>query len=218
MPTKVSGIVHDYNSSLTGGSQSEFVAQLQHDAEAIGKSTSRLENLAKKCLVGYGQMDVSEGEVQIRFGKWNYRPLNTTEGNRLYDSMISNGIQRFRLEHAIPLVVPPEYVDPESLSMDSLLGDQLPKVRWTAAGLKAGNVEAAGGRHRKYAVQRFRGKLESDAARAHKQAEALKKRGETSDRYLQALERAKEKDKMAGESSNWMVSVYDLGKPTAKDQ
>jgi hypothetical protein len=99
--------------------------------KALGLKKMQVETLLKQCLIGYGKMDIAEEPVKLKFGVYNYRPLSVMQGNLIYSSMVTQGVQRFSVENAIPLIILRGYVDETSLMKDAELLDKLPVVKWT---------------------------------------------------------------------------------------
>lgn len=153
-------------------------------------------------------MDIVGGPVKLVFGKYNYRPLNESEGNKLYDSMIRNGIQRYKVEHAIPIVVPEGFINPSSLTTSPNLGERLPVIEWEPLALEHGSVIAAGGRHRHYALQRYHKGVTASAEELRKKDCRMRKNEQDYRSLKQSLQGIEQRAQVAG---CWIVAVYQEG-------
>jgi hypothetical protein len=182
------------------------VTEVWAEAEQLGRADSQLESLRLKALIGFAQMDIVAGPVKLVFGRYNFRPLNEEEGNKLYQCMIQRGFQRTKVDHAIPLVIPHGFIDPSSFTTNPNAGETLPEVKWTEAALTQKNVIAAGGRHRHYAVQRFLKQTQSYAEDLQKKIDI--KKGSSPE--LQGL--MEEAKKMTHAAPRWIVALYQQGK------
>jgi hypothetical protein len=114
-------------------------------AEKKGKEEHQIDMLTRQTFLGYTQMDIIAGPIKLRFGKYNYHPLNEKEGDKLYNSMIEHGVQRFKVDNAIPIIVPESYIEVEDLTDDEHANEDLPDIQWTDKVKKAGYVIAPGG-------------------------------------------------------------------------
>jgi hypothetical protein len=158
-------------------------------------------------------MDIVEGPVRLRFGLYNYRPLSITEGNKLYTSLMEHGVQRFLSENAIPIIVPPNFVDPATITEDENAGETLPDIKWTEEALMAKEVIAPAGRHRHYAVQKIRMSAAERFAGAQKVAEKAlaKAKGIQTTAVTNAQGKEEAVRRNLEESSKWMVILYNKG-------
>jgi hypothetical protein len=184
--------------------------QERQAVEALGLKKTQVETLSKQCLIGYGKMDIVEGPVKLKFGVYNYRPLSVTQGNLIYSSMVTQGVQRFSVENAIPLIIPRGYVDETSLMKDAELLDKLPVVKWTEEATGAKEVVAAGGRHRLYTVQKLRNAADVTLKKAVKESTSGKK--EKPDHVKAALVRQlADTHALLQTLLMWMVGLYNEG-------
>ena len=178
----------------------------------MGDEELQKELSARTCLMGVVKMNIKKDVVELLFGTWNYQALNTTEGNRLYDSMMENGIQRYRLKHTILIIMPVDLVEKESLNKNEQFQceDELPMIQWTAKVKEAKIIQAVGGRHRQYVVKCIQEKLEVEAVRVWKQAAQVgKKAGLESERHQMMKVDVMEADKKVEDSLLWLVKVYN---------
>ncbi|KAF9235313.1 hypothetical protein BU15DRAFT_78143 [Melanogaster broomeanus] len=103
-------------------------AQLDDKVQA----NKKLEDQARKVVIGYARFDVLEHRGQIRFGKWNLRPVQRGQVNGLIQSFLVNGADWFSVKHAIPLVVEKESVKAGTYVVNPDGGDELPVMEIAA--------------------------------------------------------------------------------------
>jgi hypothetical protein len=160
-------------------------------------------------------MNIIRGNVLLRFGQYNYRPLNIGEGKKLYLSMLENGIQRFDVKNAIPLIVKKSYVDLDTLTIDTRpQSANFKEIEWTTAAQSAGlcKVIAPGGRHRHFAVQTYCEPMKRDFDRLEGiQVAVAMKHEPTTAKYLGAKAKKELSEKVYHDAALWLVSVYDEG-------
>ena len=117
----------------------------------------KLEDRVEKALLGYARMDVLERE--LTFGTWNSRHLNDLEKKLLLESFNINGLRRFEIQYAIPIVVPKHAVVLSSLARRANIETELPDgshlniLEFTQDAPDA--ILAAGGRHRVAALKEW---------------------------------------------------------------
>ncbi|KAF9236573.1 hypothetical protein BU15DRAFT_63926 [Melanogaster broomeanus] len=90
------------------------------------KAQKKLEERASQVVLGYAQFDVLAHREKIVFGKWNLQPVERTQVTGLVQSFLVNGIDRFNVKHAIPLVVEKEALKAGTYTMGDEMGDELP--------------------------------------------------------------------------------------------
>jgi hypothetical protein len=110
-----------------------------------GDSMMEMEAAMNQCLMGYAQINILTMKPKLKFGVYNYRPLDVSESDKIFRSMIEHGIQRFMVENAIPLVVPSEWVDSSKLTDKVDSGMNLLKLMFTDEGSAQNEVIVAGG-------------------------------------------------------------------------
>jgi hypothetical protein len=155
--------------------------------------------LTKAALLGYAKVDFLA--LQVRFGRWNSRRVDTAEVRRVADSMrTGRGIIRYLTKTMVPLVVRPDEIDRAALSQNEGTGaDDLPFL----SVLKSDSVIlAAGGQHRRLALELLREDL-------RKEINGLTRGPNGQDEEVQR--RVKElKGDLVG-LGFWGVAVYDFG-------
>jgi hypothetical protein len=167
------------------------------------------------CLLGHAKMDILCGDVRLQFGKYNYRPLHTGEGRKLYLSMLENGIQRFDVKNAIPLIAKREYVNLDVLSTDARPSPAtLKEVEWTELATTKGfnKIIAPGGRHWHFTLQTYCEPMKRDFDRLERiQLNVSKKVAPDSAKYLGAKMKTNLAEKAYHNAALWIVSIYDEG-------
>ncbi|KAF8125067.1 hypothetical protein EV363DRAFT_1105774, partial [Boletus edulis] len=188
-----------------------------------------LEEKARGALIGYAQTDIIKRNLV--FGKYNRRDLNAQEKRSLLDSFNQNGLDRFGINHVVPLIVDKALVDETTIVTLTAFqetkrdGSHLPFLRLKGDEVvKNGSptfgphILAAGGRHRRHALMDWLKQRESMAAAATKTVNDLTKKASkdgdeedaVSEEQIEAaevqLEYAKRLLNMGG---LWIVSIYD---------
>ncbi|KAG9308144.1 hypothetical protein JVU11DRAFT_12446 [Chiua virens] len=132
-------------------------------SEATGLDTTleeyyNLEEQGRHAFLGYARTDLLERH--FTFGSYNPRPLNNGEMRNLLDSFNNNGLDRFSIRSAIPIILPSDVVDTSTLKKDIAIdsidrhGSHLSMLRltWDDDGETSNDIIAAGGRHRHAAL------------------------------------------------------------------
>ena len=73
------------------------------------KNFNSLQQKAQNALIGYARTDIIRRELV--FGTYNQQQLNNVEKKTLLDSFNENGLDRFNVNHAIPLILSVASVD-----------------------------------------------------------------------------------------------------------
>ncbi|KAF9231039.1 hypothetical protein BU15DRAFT_82890 [Melanogaster broomeanus] len=190
-------------------------AQLDDKVQA----NKKLEDQARKAVIGYARFDVLEHRGQIRFGKWNLRPVQRGQVNGLIQSFLVNGADRFSLKHAIPLVVEKESVKVGTYVVNPDGGDELPVMEIAAGHVGTWGADAAGGQHRVEALEGWVTRLKVESAALKKETAALSEANmETmDDGEIEEHNKVRKPKKDALESylaygGQWMVILYDADK------
>ena len=197
------------------------------------KNFNSLQQKAQNALIGYARTDVIGRE--LAFGTYNQRQLNNVEKKTLLDSFNENGLDRFNVNHAIPLILSAASVDKSTVTKLSSItfenvkpdGSHLPLLRLRTDPPADANgvvnfkdlpkILAAGGRHRCAALDEWiaqRQALVSRAAKALREMQAREKSTEDApteeelSRAQEALDHAMGLVKMGG---SWIVALYDEG-------
>jgi len=127
-----------------------------NEASKLANDLHIAEQMTQRCLLGYCQANILGNTIRLTFGKYNYRPLNITEGDKNYKSMLDNGIQRYLTNAMISILVDKTWIQMDSLTDKSDAGSQLPSFRWSESHKTNREVIAPGGRHRYHTVGRIR--------------------------------------------------------------
>ncbi|KAF8122102.1 hypothetical protein EV363DRAFT_1183630 [Boletus edulis] len=196
-----------------------------------------LEEKARGALIGYARTDIVKRNLV--FGKYNKRDLNQQEKRTLLESFNQNGLDRFRFNHVVPLIVDKTLLDETTVVKLSSLqdakrdGTHLPilKLKGDETVKNAGSdkevfgpqVVAAGGRHRRYALVEWLKQREGTvAASASRALNELKKRSVKGDdddddpMNNDQLETAEAHliyiQSLLNMGGSWIVSIYDKEK------
>jgi hypothetical protein len=195
-----------------------------------------LQEKSHKALIGYAKTDIIRRNLV--FGKYNKRSLKPEENRSILDSFNQNGLDRFNINHAIPLVVKKNVVIDDSVVPLSALtfeqlkvdGSHLPILRFVGDPpaddngfvdeSKGLNVVAVGGRHRRAALTdwvKFKKTLAQSERKTLKELEARGKAiGDVEDPQLvdeiqAARTRVKHAQGLVDTNGAWIVTVYDAG-------
>lgn len=178
-----------------------------------------LEEKGRSAFLGYARMDILKRD--FKFGLYNPRPLNHVEMRNILDSFNNNGLDRFSIRSAIPIIIPAEMVDlatvKKDIAMDSIdrHGSHLPllSVTWDDDEQEHGII-AAGGRHRRAALAEWIKQKESQTRKAKSMWQSLKNRKDDpvplQDEVAEAKVKYEVNQAMLNLHGMWIVAVYDL--------
>jgi hypothetical protein len=155
------------------------------------------------------------GDVQPEFGLYNIRPIKDSEVKKLKESFTKVGIQRFKSENSIPLIIPADFFDVESVSPKSDAGSGLPHIVWTDKAREVTKVVAAGGQHRRQALSEWReaSKARHEQLMREEKKQLGKKKSEGGDAKLEEMQDMVVQAKTSHEGMGlWMVAIYSQGK------
>ncbi|KAG6371987.1 hypothetical protein JVT61DRAFT_9005 [Boletus reticuloceps] len=183
----------------------------------------RLEQRARKAIIGYARVDVIEKKSEFKFGEWNTRRLETAQVSRLVQSFLTKGVDRFSMMKAIPLVVSltdvktKTYVTKYDPDMDSMRDLPILELQDAAKGKQ--RLLAAGGQHRVHAVVewvKFMRKRHSESVRDRQTLEKQNVEAVSSTEIEQENNVRKAKRDTIEETlalgGQWIVVLYDAGK------
>ncbi|KIJ58122.1 hypothetical protein HYDPIDRAFT_34474, partial [Hydnomerulius pinastri MD-312] len=208
----------------------EKQGRLKNDVEKlVEETTPKLEDailkaeelncLSREAMIGVARFDIVGNRERLKFGTWNPRAVKEEEVNKLVESFLQHGLNRFDYSNAIPLCVLPGVVKSNSyMPMDEFLkqdpsfsNTKLPILEFTDS-MRA--VLAAGGAHRLSALNKYLTRnmeLLVDIER-HLQNE--------DDGNPETRRSKKSRDEIAGVlayKGQWLVIIYDLNKVQADD-
>jgi hypothetical protein len=143
---------------LLDSHQESGTASLDHNV----KENAKLDKSANKAIVGYARFDLMENYDSLSFGRWNSRPLMQNQVQSLYQSFLMNGVDRFNPIHALPLVLPKEWIVEGTVEKDHEKREKLPILCISDKAPKDWKIKAAGGRHRVEAIQKWVLKMQRD--------------------------------------------------------
>lgn len=189
-----------------------------------------LEEKARKALIGYSQTDIIHRNLE--FGIYNKRELNHQEKRALLDSFNHNGLDRFGITQAIPLIVRRSDIVEGSVrqltAFDKLErdGSHLPELK--LAGNEADEDEdedvkdlpkivAAGGRHRRHALVDWLKQKKGQMVVAQRTLSDLKSKTVLQDdeategQIAEAEDMLKHAKGLVDMRGSWVVAIYDKG-------
>lgn len=190
------------------------------------------EERAQRALIGYARTDILDR--QITFGHWNRRPENPLEVKKLLDSFLRNGVYRYIVAHAVPLIVQRDRLteggwisayddnldlkDPSSIPTLRLVNDPKPVTNLPINLSDAPSISAAGGRHRTSALKQYHNIRCSMKVQYKKKVSEWKAaiQGEPeNEEYTRCLDRDSRILKMVSNDvdlkGDWLVAIYDEG-------
>ncbi|KAF8431107.1 hypothetical protein L210DRAFT_3508067 [Boletus edulis BED1] len=128
--------------------------------EASVQHKISMDDRAHKAIFGYARLDLIANRSDVRFGTWNPRPLKQDQVNRLVQSFLTKGADRFAYSKAIPLVL--SKTDVKGGSYRTTYEPGLEPNRYLPLLEVAEEVKgkriliAAGGQHRLHAIIQWR--------------------------------------------------------------
>ena len=185
----------------------------------------RLERRAEKALMGYAKLDILTHE--LTFGPWNTRELDSSEKRMLIESFNVNGLRRFEIQYAIPIVVSKQTVVQSSVTRRADVknekpdGSHLRLLRFEPAPPET--ILSAGGRHRKEALKDWLSEQAALLAEERMELERLQKAIRSldsievqDDLFEEEIQQREERinifDTIVSQNGEWIVAVYDQGK------
>jgi hypothetical protein len=193
---------------------------LQHEEESLNS------------LIGYARTDILERN--ITFGLWNRRPENSAEVKKLTDSFLRNGIYRYFVAHAVPLVISKarladegwisaqderlDFKDPATIPVLRLLDDPKSSPNGMLDVSDAPPVFAAGGRHRTGALKEYHKiqlAMKSNYKKKVSEWESAVETEPDNEEFRQSLEKYSRVLKVVSNDvdiqGDWLVAIYDEG-------
>jgi hypothetical protein len=166
--------------------------------------------LCATAFLGYAKADLFE--IAPVWRTWNPRPLVPVQVNRLEDSMLRMGLQRYVPSHRIPLAVDKDWIEVDKLTKITGTGaDDLPLLVFRPNGTRTG-IPAPGGQHREGALKKVREKWVKILDRYKKDLAQLEKEEEVEEDEINHLRaRIAEKEEEIDGMGMWGFVLYDLG-------
>lgn len=188
------------------------------------------EEQTQGALIGYARTDILDR--QITFGRWNRRPENTNEVKKLTDSFLRNGVFRYLVSHAVPLVISKDrledagwispqderldFKDPTTIPVLRLIDDPKPAANGTINVSDTDPISAAGGRHRTSALVHYH-KIRSSMKTQYKKKVADWKSAvelePENEEFKRGLDRDSRVLKVVSNDvdlkGDWLVAIYD---------
>lgn len=164
--------------------------------------------------MGYARFDLMENYNNLLFGHWNSRPLNENQVKLLYQSFLINGVDRFNPIHALPLVIPKEWIVDGTVEKDHEKREELPMLRISEKAPKEWKIKVAGGHHRTEAIHKWVLKMQRDVVALEVEEKRMAKEvvedGAAEINVVkQRLQRLREVLAYRGQ---WIVTVFDASK------
>ncbi|KAH7905678.1 hypothetical protein BJ138DRAFT_1118256 [Hygrophoropsis aurantiaca] len=175
--------------------------------------------MAEDALIGYARIDVIDMKESISFGRWNPRDLKVAEAQQILDSFQTNGMDRFKYQHAIPICVNlsdivQDTYQPKSTPYvyEDALKLPLMQLKTPAAGGADPIIYAAGGRHRSWAIDRY-------ISIINQQIKDLVGEIEAEPNEEESFKEAKYAEALGIRKLNgqWLVLLYDYKKAVANN-
>ena len=164
-------------------------------------------------------IDLFNPPLEIHFGKWNSRPVSTTEWMKLKAAMTLQDIKPFTPENMMPLVISPRHVDTSCVE-NNLNGYKAKTLMLSEEGKREmKKLLMAGGRHRMAAIQSIKEDKDNELAMMTAELDKLKGKNVTQPKAVaKKLANVEEKEKkiaaLKEEISKlgiWGVILYDQG-------
>lgn len=209
--TKTKAAKEQVGNVLLDSRQGSGTASLDHNV----KEDAKRDKNANKAIMGYARFDLVENYNKLSFGHWNSRPLMQNQVQSLYQSFLINGVDRFNPMHALPLVLPKEWIVDGTVEKDHEKREELPILRISDKAPKDWKIKVAGGRHRTETIKKWVLKMQRDVnaleveeKRMAKQAveDGAAEMNDTSNTVKQRLHRLREVLQYHGQ---WIVTVFD---------
>ncbi|KAH7917189.1 hypothetical protein BV22DRAFT_1135613, partial [Leucogyrophana mollusca] len=182
-------------------------------------SKSKREHRYAQARVGFARFDIVERRERLTFGRWNRRPLNPTQVQKLVDSFRSEGLDRFNSVYVIPLVVKKEYIKAGTTveTIDDMTA--VPILDFSERTPDGYKADAAGGHHRQAALDAYNKAIALELESLAEEAKAIEKK----DPETQTAEEMDWYNKLYRPQSaiyqgrlkyggQWLVAVYDYDK------
>ena len=191
------------------------------------------EEMSQNALIGYARTDILDRK--ITFGRWNRRQENKDEVKKLVDSFMRNGVYRYLVAHAIPLVVSKDrlaeggwispldenldFQEPKSIPALRLKDDPAAEYSDEKANLAdAPPISAAGGRHRSGALAQYQ-RMRSSMRTQYKRKVSEWKTALNSDPHNEEFKNCMDRDSRVLKvvstdvslKGDWLVALYDEG-------
>jgi hypothetical protein len=192
----------DLSSSEADRTQIDLTG-VQPSIDKVAADVARDNKLINDALLGYAKIDLLH--MRLTFGHWNSREIDHAEVKKFVASMkTGKGFIRYTTETMVPLAISKSAVDLTSLSAEPGLGEDI--LLDLVLKDQQATVYAAGGQHRRAALQVFERELMKQIAALGKKIKAAKDA---------APLKASEEQLMADLAAIglWGVAVYDLGEP-----
>ncbi|KAG6371023.1 hypothetical protein JVT61DRAFT_10746 [Boletus reticuloceps] len=184
----------------------------------------QLDSLAEAAQLGWARLDILKYSEAIKFGRWNSRSINQMKANRLKDSFMLNGLDRFNSLHAVPLVVNKEMVKEGTYTDKKDMQVDLPELELELELGSEGEIFAAGGQHRHKALQLWKEYQEGRLTTLQQQARQLCDQDAETDEAALAKEEyntavvpeMKKLTNVLEYGGQWVVVLFDVEKVDEK--
>jgi hypothetical protein len=172
--------------------------------DTVAATVAEEAALIESALLGYAKVDFLL--LNVEFGQWNIRKVESSEVRGLADSMrTGRGLIRYTTKTMVPLVVRPGQVATDELLPDpGKGGDILPFLNVLD---KSNTIFAAGGQHRRQALELWAQDLTKSIIALTAKIETTKEVSDTA-RLQEEVDSAKRELKGLG---YWGVAIYDYG-------
>ncbi|KAG2029474.1 hypothetical protein BDR03DRAFT_1018338 [Suillus americanus] len=213
---------HTVASTTDGGASNLHLdarpVQPQKPKNNIAQETQRLDTQLAKCKVGVAWINLLEMQDRLKFGRYNDRPPNDTEINKLIGSFKASGIVAMKDVSAIPIII-----DLKRIKMGLMLAtgfdepDDVPKLELA----DEKDITVASGQHRLAALCKYHQSVADELASLEKKRAKIAGFNRLSEGHIVMY--ADLRDKIGSllglldGIGKWGVVIYDSNKLLAKD-
>jgi hypothetical protein len=178
---------------------------LEHD---IGKRAQELNKLTMKFKLGVAFLDILKVKDRLIFGRYNDRPENRSETSKIIESFKQYGIQPFKDETAIPIILSSSRIT-SNLSSSFTQNDDLNELHLA----DEDGIIVASGQHRISALTRYIDEITESKEASEARLEEITTKGVIT---AEEVEECQVERKKIGEYMwilqdvhKWGVIVYD---------
>lgn len=175
-----------------------------------------LDEAVEAAKIGFGKVNLLDMKNPLAFGIYNDRPLKMSEVNKMITSFEKHGIQWFKPENALAIVIKRSRISAEQIEKGELGGDWNAQELTTVEFLDNEPLQLASGQHRVTALKKHCNNYEEEEAALDKRLLRL------NDKDKLTMEEVREHEELRTrlgevrghlkELGQWSVKLYDIGK------
>lgn len=192
----------------------EVQATLGIDEPAV--KMLELDEAVEAAKIGFGKVNILTLGNRLEFGIYNDRPVKTSEVNKMITSFEKHGIQWFKAENALAIVLKRSRISADQLENGVLEGDWNAQELTTVEFVDEQPLQLASGQHRVTALWKHSNNYEEEEAALCKRIERLNDKDQlTTDETQEHKELRVRLGEVRGhlkELGQWSVKLYDIGK------